>query len=64
MMNFFDRLFKRTRQDKSTPARARRPSPYVEGQYEVAPSSTPSRRARHKKKAARKRTKQSRRVNR
>ena len=63
-MGLIDRLFRRTRQDKSTPARSGRPSPYVEGQYEGAPSSVPSRRARHKKKAARKRTKQSRRVNR
>lgn len=64
MMNFFDKLFSRARQDKSTPARIRHPSPYVEGQYETGASASPNRRARHKKKAARKRTKASRRANR
>ena len=63
-MGLFDKLFRRTREDKSTPARIRHPSPYVEGQYEMGASTSPNRRARHKKKAARKRTKRSRRANR
>lgn len=62
-MGLIDRLFRRDKQDKSTPL------PSVSDTYGQFESSNhgagpPSRRAQAKRKAARKRSKQSRRANR
>lgn len=62
-MGLIDRLFRRTRQDKSTPLHSVSAG---YGQFEKSNhgAGTPSRRAQTKRKAARKRSKRSRRVNR
>ena len=63
-MGLIDRLFRRTKQDKSTPLSNTKAKVY--GQFERSNhgAGPPSRRAKHKKKAARQRSKESRRANR